>query len=175
MIKLSPAARQFILHWGEMGSRWGITRSVAQVHALLYVSDGPLCADEIAATLTIARSNVSTAIRELQVWGLARVVHQAGDRHDYFSTSGDAWETLQLVAAERKHREIDPAIAMLRQCLADSRGADSPAEARIRDMLQLLETTTTFYEQVRGLPKSTLLKLMKLGRHLVRVLDRAAR
>lgn len=146
---------------------------MAQVHALLYVVDGLLCADEIAATLSLARSNVSTALRELQVWGLARVVHQVGDRRDYFTTAADAWETLQLVAAERKHREIDPAIAMLRECLAMSRGADSRSEARIREMLTLLETTTEFYEQVRGLPKTTLLKLMKLGRHLVRVLDRA--
>jgi DNA-binding transcriptional regulator GbsR (MarR family) len=173
MLRLSPAARHFILHWGEMGSRWGINRSVAQVHALLYVADRPLCAEEIVASLSLARSNVSTALRELQVWGLARVAHQVGDRRDYFTTAGDAWETLQLVAAERKHREIDPAIAMLRECLTMSRGAESHAETRIREMLILLETATEFYDQVCGLPKSTLLKLMKLGRHLVRVLDRA--
>jgi DNA-binding transcriptional regulator GbsR (MarR family) len=175
-IQLSPAANKFIVHWGEMGSRWGINRSVAQVQALLYVSQRPLHAEEIAATLGLARSNVSTALRELQGWGLARIVHLPGDRRDHFATLNDVWEMFQAIVAERKRRELDPAIALLKDCLTEAKskpGHEALAEARLRDLLSFFETTVGFYEEVRRLPKGTVLKAMKLGRQLAGLLERA--
>jgi DNA-binding transcriptional regulator GbsR (MarR family) len=177
-LQLSPAAGRFILHWGEMGSRWGINRSVAQVQALLYVSERPLHAEEIVAALGLARSNVSAAVRELQGWGLVRIVHLPGDRRDHFATLSDVWEMFQAIVAERKRRELDPAIALLRECLAEAKSGSSHealAEARLKELLGFFETAVAFYDQVRGLPKSTLLKAMKLGRELAGLLDRATR
>jgi DNA-binding transcriptional regulator GbsR (MarR family) len=174
-VSLPPAASKFIQHWGEMGSRWGINRSVAQVQALLYVSERPLHADEIVATLGLARSNVSTAVRELQGWGLVRIVHLPGDRRDHFATLCDVWEMFQAIVAERKRRELDPAIALLKECLAEGRGKGSHealAEARLRELLGFFETSASFYDQVRGVPKATLLKAMRLGRQLVGLLER---
>src|SRR5260370_1611867 len=105
---LSPVAQKFILHWGEMGTRWGINRTVAQVHALLFLSPVPMPADEISTTLAVARSNVSTCLRELQGWGIVRVVHVLGDRRDHFDSLKDVWEIFRIVSEERKRREIDP-------------------------------------------------------------------
>lgn len=173
-LSLPPAASRFVLHWGEMGSRWGINRSVAQVQALLYVAERPLHADEIVATLELARSNVSTALRDLQSWGIARIVHLPGDRRDHFVTVGDAWELIQSVLAERKRRELDPAIGLLRECLGAGgagRGRDGLAETRLRDLLGLFESADAFYAQVRDLPKAKLLKAMKLARQLLGLLD----
>jgi DNA-binding transcriptional regulator GbsR (MarR family) len=175
-LQLPAAASKFILHWGEMGTRWGINRSVAQVQALLYISERPLHADEIVATLGLARSNVSAAVRELQTWGLVRIVHLAGDRRDHFATLCDVWEMFQAIVAERKRRELDPAIALLRECLAESKGNgahEALAAARLKELLGFFETAAAFYDQVRGVPKATLLKVMKLGRQLVGLLDRA--
>src|SRR5690348_16326152 len=118
---LAPVAQKFILHWGEMGTRWGINRTVAQVHALLYLSPRPVPADEIAATLSVARSNVSTSLRELQGWGIVRVVHVLGDRRDHFETSKDVWEIFRVVAEERKRREIDPTLRILSESLKEGR------------------------------------------------------
>lgn len=174
-LSLPPAASKFIVHWGEMGSRWGINRSVAQVQALLYVSERPLHADEIVATLGLARSNVSSAVRELQSWGLVRIVHLPGDRRDHFATLCDVWEMFQAIVAERKRRELDPAVALLRECLAESKGKGSHealAEARLKELLGFFETAIAFYDQVRGVPKATLLKAMKLGRQIVGLLER---
>src|SRR4029077_734317 len=107
---LTPVAQKFILHWGEMGTRWGINRTVAQVHALLFVAPKPLPADEISTTLAVARSNVSTSLRELQGWGIVRVVHVLGDRRDHFESIKDVWEIFRIVSEERKRREIDPTL-----------------------------------------------------------------
>ncbi|MBN1960043.1 MAG: MarR family transcriptional regulator [Deltaproteobacteria bacterium] len=170
---LTPAAEKFILHWGEMGSRWGISRSVAQIQSLLYVSERPLHADEIVTTLSLARSNVSTALRELQTWGLVRVVHLPGDRRDHFVTICDAWEMLQTVVAERKKREIDPIILLLRECLAEInfKGEhETLAVTRIRELLSFFDTAVDFYEQISSMPKAKLQKAMKLGRQLVKLL-----
>src|SRR5262244_4011762 len=117
MIALDPPLRQFVLHWGEMGTRWGINRTVAQVHALLFVSPKPLHAEEIASTLVVARSNVSTSLRELQGWGIVRVVHVLGDRRDHFESVKDVWEIFRIVAQERKRREIDPTLRVLHECV----------------------------------------------------------
>ncbi|MGH8017554.1 MAG: GbsR/MarR family transcriptional regulator, partial [Opitutaceae bacterium] len=124
-MKLPPTAARFIVHWGEMGARWGINRSVAQVHALLYLSPEPLPADEIAGTLEIARSNVSVALKELQTWGLVRIAHRLGDRRDHFTTSTDVWELFRTILRERKRRELDPTLAVLRECVADTKAAGS--------------------------------------------------
>src|SRR6185369_14581401 len=112
---LTAVMQRYILHWGEMGQRWGVNRSVAQIHALLYLSDKPLAADEIAERLEIARSNISTSLRELQGWGIARVVHVMGDRRDHYETLGDVWEMFSIITEERKKREIDPTLALLRE------------------------------------------------------------
>src|SRR6478736_3112940 len=120
MPKLTPVQEKFILHWGEMGARWGINRTVAQIHALLFISPKPLNAEEIAETLSVARSNVSTSLRELQSWGIVKIVHVMGDRRDHFESMKDVWEMFQIVLDERKRREIDPTLAILRECLAEA-------------------------------------------------------
>src|SRR5947207_13777341 len=134
MKRLSPVAQKFILHWGEMGTRWGINRTVAQIHALLFLSPRPLPAEEIAVTLGIARSHVSNSLRELQNWGIVRVVHVAGDRRDHFESMKDVFEMFRVIARERKKREIDPTLVMLRECIADA-GKPKSAEPYTRDRL----------------------------------------
>ena len=120
--KLTPVQQKFVLHWGEMGTRWGINRTVAQIHALLFLSPTPLHAEEIAATLGVARSNVSTSLRELQGWGIVRVTHILGDRRDHFESLRDVWELFRVIVDERKKREADPTLAMLREAVADRHG-----------------------------------------------------
>ena len=135
MDRLGPSERRFILHWGEMSSRWGINRSVAQIHALLYLSKEPLNAEQLTERLALARSNVSTSLRELQAWGVVRVVHQLGDRRDYFESVADAWQMFLTILEQRKRREIDPILGMLRQCLNDQEETDQ-------------ERSCVFHEQV---------------------------
>lgn len=163
-MQLSPVMEKFVLHWGEMGTRWGTNRSVAQIHALLYLAGQPLTAEEIADTLSIARSNVSNSLKELQGWGLIQLTHVMGDRRDHFAALGDTWEMLMTIAEERKKREIDPTLTVLRDCVAQADDA-TPAEARerIAKMLGFIENMTGWYEQVRRLPRPTLVALMKLG------------
>ncbi|MBI1371943.1 MAG: MarR family transcriptional regulator [Phycisphaera sp.] len=169
---LSATQRKFILHWGEMGTKWGINRTVAQVHALLFVSPEPLNAEEIAATLSVARSNVSTSLRELQGWGLASVVHRLGDRRDYFETFDDVWAMYHVVMEERKRREIDPTIALLRQCVAESAGDadDAHTHERLSSMLDFVETMTQWYNQVRKLPPSAFTTMARMGGKLMDLL-----
>lgn len=161
-----PDARAFILHWGEMGTQWGVNRSVAQIHALLYLSDEPITAEAISESLGHARSNVSTAMRELQGYGIVRRVHVEGDRRDHFVAETDLWEMLMRIVAERKRREVDPTVAMLAE-LANRLSKDETAPTLLRErvarMHEFISTLGNWYEQVRGLPKSTLVTLMKLG------------
>jgi len=164
---LTPVAQKFILHWGEMGTRWGINRTVAQVHALLFLSPHPLPADEIAETLAVARSNVSTSLRELQGWGVVRVVHVMGDRRDHFECVSEVWEMFQAILDERKRRVLDPAIDVLRETIAqqlDGSSADAHARARLQDMLRFLEMVTSWYEQIRSLPAAAIKQMME-GAH----------
>src|SRR3982750_837688 len=136
---LTPIQQKFILHWGEMGARWGINRTVAQVHALLFLSPRPLNAEEIAGTLGVARSNVSNSLRDLQGWGIVRVVHVLGDRRDYFDSMKDVWEMFRVIVDERKKREADPVVAMLRDTTAEAKkpgAADAYTRERLGDMLQ---------------------------------------
>src|SRR6266516_1336459 len=126
MKDLSPVRQKFVLHWGEMGTRWAINRTVAQIHALLYVSEKPLPAEEIAETLAVARSNVSTSLKELQGWGIVKMVHVMGDKRDHFESMKDVWEMFRVVLDERKRREIDPTLHLLRECLAEQgKGTDA--------------------------------------------------
>ena len=165
-MKLTPVMEKFVLHWGEMGTRWGTNRSVAQIHALLFLAAKPLPADEIADTLGIARSNVSNSLKELQGWGLVQLMHVMGDRRDHFTALADSWEMLMTIAEERKKREIDPTLTVLRDCVAQAENDDgTPAEARerIAKMLGFIENMAGWYEQMRRLPRPTLAALMKLG------------
>lgn len=166
-----PEVEAFILHWGEMGTNWGVNRSVAQIHALLYLSERPLHAEEISETLSLARSNVSTGLKELQGYGIVRRTHMAGDRRDHFIAETDLWELLMRISAERKRREIDPTIALLADLKAriDAR-KDVPTHVRERigRMHEFISTLTNWYDQVRRLPKSTLITLMKLGAKVAR-------
>lgn len=166
-------ARAFILHWGEMGTHWGVNRSVAQIHALLYLCDRPVHAEEISETLGLARSNVSTGVKELQSYGIIRRTHVEGDRRDHFIAETDLWEMLIRIVSERKKREIDPTIATLRQLSADMDGrSDVPAHVRERigQMHEFIGTLAHWYDDVRGLPKSTLITLMKLGGRVARLI-----
>ncbi|MCG8429153.1 MAG: MarR family transcriptional regulator [Chromatiales bacterium] len=165
-MRLTPTMEKYILHWGEMGTRWGVNRTVAQIHALLYLSSQPLNAEEITETLGVARSNVSTSIKELQSWKLVKVVHLLGDRRDHFETMKDPWDLFYTIMEGRKQRELDPTMSVLRECVLESNAdSDTPADVkkRIKDVLEFMETLDTWHTQIKGLPQSTLLKLIKLG------------
>jgi len=177
MDPLPPTLQKFVLHWGEMGARWGVNRTVAQVHALLYVSERPLHAEEIASTLSVARSNVSTSLRELQAWGLARVVHLLGERRDHFETEKDVWQMFQIILEGRKRREVDPTLAVLRECVEegrDSRGVAPHAQEQLLELLGFFEMTTTWFDQVRNLPRGTLTRFVKMGDKVGRLLNPGA-
>jgi DNA-binding transcriptional regulator GbsR (MarR family) len=164
--KLSAVQEKFILHWGEMGTRWGINRTVAQIHALLYISPRPLHAEEIQDALSVARSNVSTSLRELQGWGIVRRVHVMGDKRDHFESMKEVWEMFRVVLDERKKREIDPTLALLRECIAEAEkdaATDEYTEERLKDLAAFFETTTAWYEQVRQWPTTALTRFVKLG------------
>ena len=161
---LSNAAREFILHWGEMGSRWGVNRTVAQVHALLYLSPEPLTAEDISEALSVARSNVSTSLRELQNWELVQAAHKMGDRRDYFSTSSDVWQLFLIVIQQRVEREIEPTIAALGRLAVEARAEKQPeVTARIAGMHAFLDEMHGWYRQIIKLPPSTLRALIGLG------------
>src|SRR5580700_7776680 len=161
---LTKAAREFILHWGEMGSRWGVNRTVAQVHALLYLSVEPLAAEDIAEALSVARSNVSTCVRELQNWQLVHATHQMGDRRDFFSTSHDVWQLFLTVVRQRVEREIEPTIAALGRLAAEARAERQPeVTARIAGMHAFLQEMHGWYQQMTKLPPNTLRGLMNPG------------
>src|SRR6266550_1001046 len=162
---LTPVGQKFILHWGEMGTRWGINRTVAQVHALLFLSPKPLPADEISTTLAVARSNVSTSLRELQGWGIVRVVHVLGDRRDHFESIKDVWEIFQIVAQERKRREIDPTLRVLHECVSELKGSaagDAYTRERLDEMLEFLTATSGLFEELVHLPPGTLKGMSRL-------------
>jgi DNA-binding transcriptional regulator GbsR (MarR family) len=169
---LPPVTLRFVLHWGEMGSRWGVNRTVSQIHALLFISGRPMHADELTESLGVARSNVSTSLRELQNWNLVRVVHLLGDRRDHFETQGDVWELLRTIVRERKAREFEPTVALLRECLAhpDLARESALARQRITDTLGLMQTLSTWTDEMLRLPSETLVKIMKLGARIQNLL-----
>ena len=174
-MKLTPVMERFVLHWGEMGTRWGVNRSVAQIHALLYLSPTPMAADEITEILSIARSNVSTSLKELQAWGLVRISHVLGDRRDHFETDKDMWVLFTKIVEERKRREIDPTLTVLRQCVLEAEDdTETPAEIkqRIKNTLDFLENLSDWYDRIKTLPHTTLVTLMKMGDKVARLLKR---
>jgi len=170
-VKLTPTIEKYILHWGEMGSRWGVNRTIAQIHALLYLSPKALPADEITELLSVARSNVSTGLKELQTYGLIKVSHVLGDRRDHFEALTDPWDLFMVILDQRKQREVDPTLALLRQCVEDAKNdheTDQSTKQRINDMLTMMEETSGWYHQLRTIPKEKLRKLMKLGAKVVK-------
>jgi DNA-binding transcriptional regulator GbsR (MarR family) len=156
-----------------MGTRWGINRTVAQIHALLYLSPKPLNAEEIAETLGVARSNVSTSLKELQGWGIVKLSHVMGDKRDHFESMKDVWEMFRLVLDERKKREIDPTLMMLRGCIAEAGKEKATAHyttERLKELADFFETTTAWYGQIRSWPASALAKFVKMGEKIRKML-----
>lgn len=172
-MKLTPVMEQFIVHWGEMGGRWGVNRSVAQIHALLYLAGRPLTADEITEVLGMARSNVSTGLRELQTWGLVRLTHVMGDRRDQFEAFDEPWSIFLKIVAGRREREIQPTIAALRECVAEGEGdsrTEPAVKARIAAMLSFIETLDRWYGEMVQVPRPILTKLIGLGASIARLI-----
>lgn len=173
MNTLSPVEQKFILHWGQMGARWGINRTVAQIHALLYISPEPINAEQISDTLGVARSNVSNSLKELQGWRIVKLVHVMGDKRDHFEALPDVWETFRIVLDERKRREIDPTLAVLRECIekADTDEQTSKyTEQRLRDLAGFFEITTGWYGQICHWPASAFMKFAKFGGKIQKLL-----
>jgi DNA-binding transcriptional regulator GbsR (MarR family) len=163
---LPPAIERFILHWGEMGGQWGVNRSVAQIHALLYLSERALTAEEIAETLGMARSNASTSLRELLSWKLVRRVSMLGDRRDHYEAETDLWEMVTRIAQGRKEREIDPAAAALRACLAEAERdprIGATARSRLAEMERFISTINRWYDQMLSVPAAKIMALMRMG------------
>jgi len=173
-MNLPPLIQAFVLHFGEMGSRWGINRTVGQIYALLYVSPDPLNADQIVQALGVSRSNVSMGLRELQAWNLVRTRHIPNDRRDHFVTLGDVWEILRVLAEERKKREVDPTLSVLRELLmqAPASEAERHAQARMAEMHGLIEQLTTWYDDVKTLQTERLAQLLALGSRVARLVEK---
>jgi DNA-binding transcriptional regulator GbsR (MarR family) len=170
---LTPVAQKFILHWGEMGTRWGINRTVAQVHALLFLAPHPVPADEIATTLSVARSNVSTSLRELQGWGIVRVVHVLGDRRDHFESIKDVWEIFRIVSEERKRREIDPTLRVIGECVSELKSnpnGDAYTRERLESMLEFLTAMNGLFEEILRMPTGALKGVVKLRGKVITLL-----
>jgi len=170
---ISPVIERFILHWGNLGRRWGVNRSVAQIHALLLVSDRPLTAEDIAETLNLARSNVSNSLKDLLGWDLVRRKPILGDRRDHFEAEGDVWEMATKIVAMRKAREIDPTVMVLRDCLIEAQRdphVNPSAVRRLAELQELVDTLNGWYEQMSVVPKATLLPLIRMGSKAVELL-----
>ncbi|MYM97154.1 GbsR/MarR family transcriptional regulator [Duganella vulcania] len=170
---LAPTIQKYILHWGEMGTRWGVNRTVAQIHALLFLSNRPLPAEEIADTLGVARSNVSNSLKELQGWGLVRISHVAGDRRDHFVALQDVWEIFRVIVEERKKREIDPTLAVLRECAAEAENdpaLEQATKVKMDQVLDFLEMLTATYGDYKHLPPATMQRFLKMGGKVARLL-----
>ena len=172
MKTLTPVQQKFILHWGKMGTQWGINRTVAQIHALLYLSPQPLDAETLAQTLSVARSNVSTSLWELQGWGIIRTVQVLGDRRDHYESIQDVWELFRIVLDQRKKREIDPTLELLRECAAEAGkpgAADPHTRKRLGELLDFFETMTVWYNQIRKLSISAVVKFVRLGTKAIKL------
>jgi DNA-binding transcriptional regulator GbsR (MarR family) len=173
---MPPAIERFVLHWGDMGGQWGVNRSVSQIHAVLYLAEHPMTADDIATTLGMARSNVSNSLKELLAWNLIRRVPVRGDRRDHFEAETDIWQIFQLIAVGRKEREIDPAIAVLKSCVAQTERDPTVTEVasrRLKEMLAFVELMDGWYSQMLTVPKSSLATLIRLGTRVFNFLPAA--
>ncbi len=174
-MNLTPLQQEFVLHFGEMGSRWGINRTVGQIYALLFISADPLNADQITRGLGISRSNTSMGLKELQAWNLVRLRHLPEDRRDYFTTPEDMWEIVRTLIAERKKREIDPTLTKLRELEMQGPAGDDYAEARIAKMREMIEMMTGFYDDIETLETERLIQLMTLGGKIGGLVEKTAR
>jgi DNA-binding transcriptional regulator GbsR (MarR family) len=170
---MTPLVLTFVSHFGEMGSRWGINRTVGQIYALLFVTERPLNADEIGELLGISRSNVSIGLKELQSWGLVRQSRIVGDRREYFSSLGDVWEIFRVVAAERRRREVAPTLSVLRESLLakPTSPEDQFAQQRMRDMHELVDLANTWFDDLQRLSPESLAQLMKMGTQVQKLLN----
>jgi DNA-binding transcriptional regulator GbsR (MarR family) len=170
---LSPLVQSFVLHFGEMGSRWGIARTVGQIYAVLFVAERPLNADDIVERLGVSRSNVSMGLKELQSWNLVRLRHMPGDRRDHFATPEDVWEIVRTLVEERKRREIDPTLTVLRDLLMQSAATpeDRHAQARMKEMHEAIELLTAWYGDMEKLETERLVQLLSLGSKVAKVLE----
>jgi len=171
---LPPTMQKYILHWGEMGTRWGVNRTVAQIHALLFLSNQPLPAEDIAETLNVARSNVSNSLKELQSWGLVRITHVVDDRRDHFVALQDVWEIFRVIMEERKRREIDPTLTVLRECALeadDDKGLEKATKIKMDKVLDFLEMLSSTYDDYKHLPPATLQRFLKMGGKVARLLS----
>ena len=167
-MQLTPSMQNFILHWGDMGSKWGLNRSVAQIHALLHLSPAPLTADEIATTLNLARSNISTGLKELAAWQLVVTSRQLGDRREYYTSIGDIFDLLDAVVAARREREFLPTLTALRDIQASAEGDDTPPEVKTRlaETVEAMQQLDSWYQSVTALPRKAQLNLLKIGAKL---------
>jgi DNA-binding transcriptional regulator GbsR (MarR family) len=173
-MKLTPTTQKYILHWGEMGTRWGVNRTVAQIHALLFLANQPLNAEDIVETLGLARSNVSNSLKELQSWELVRVTHLPGDRRDHFVAHQDVWEIFRVVIEQRKKREIDPTLSVLRECALEAdqdKELESATRAKMEQVLDFLEMLADSYEDYKHLPPATLKRFLKMGGKVAKLLS----
>ncbi|MEM9796760.1 MAG: GbsR/MarR family transcriptional regulator [Pseudomonadota bacterium] len=171
-MRLAALHKDFVLHFGEMGSRWGINRTVGQIYAVLFLSEAPLNAEQITTALGISRSNTSMGLKELQSWNLVRLRHLEGDRRDYFTTPDDLWEIVRILVAERRKREIDPTLTKLRELEMQGPQGDSYAEARIAELRELIEMMTQFHDEMNRMETERLVQLMTMGRKLGTLLDK---
>ncbi len=169
---LTTLQQEFVLHFGEMGSRWGINRTVGQIYALLFLSSRPLNAEQITDGLGVSRSNTSMGLKELQAWGLVRLRHMPDDRRDYFTTPEDLWEITRILIAERKKREIDPTLTKLRELEMQGPSGDHYAEARIAELREMIELMTGFYNDMEKLETERLVKMMTLGSKIAGLIDK---
>ncbi|WP_244934969.1 GbsR/MarR family transcriptional regulator [Acuticoccus sediminis] len=174
-MNLPPLQEEFVLHFGEMGSRWGINRTVGQIYALLFVNEHPLNAEQIAESLGFSRSNVSMGLKELQAWKIVRLKHFPGDRREYFTTPTDLWEIVRTLVEERKRREIDPTLTKLRelQMSRDKLDGDEYANHRIEELTQLIELLTGWYDDINGLETDRLIQLLSLGARVTDLMNKA--
>jgi len=165
--------QKYVLHWGEMGTRWGVNRTVAQIHALLFLANEPLPADDISETLNVARSNVSNSLKELQSWGLVRITHIVGDRRDHFVALQDVWEIFRVIMEERKRREIDPTLTVLRECILeaeDDTDLEKATHKKMEQVLVFIEMLMAAYEDYKRLPPPVLKRLIKMGGKVAKLL-----
>ena len=170
---MAPIVKDFVQHFGEMGSRWGINRTVGQVYALLFVSAEPLNAEAIVSELAISRSNVSMAIKELRNWRLLETVFVPGERSEHFAAPDDVWKIFQTLAEERRRREVDPTLSMLRDALIrePTNAEEKHALGRMSEMHDLIELATNWFDEVQKLEPDTLRKLMKMGQSVQKVIS----
>ena len=170
---LPPLNRQFVSHFGEMGSRWGINRTVGQIYALIFISPHALNADDIAEALEFSRSNVSMGLKELQSWRLVKLRHQPGDRREYFEAPADVWEIVRVLAEERRRREIEPTLSMLRMALLEAPTSDAErhAQERMKEMHELIDRLMTWFDDVQKLAPETAMQLMGMGATVTKVLE----